>query len=759
MTHVSRQLTQLILWLELASTANLVALGAAVGQPPVTTATVVGLFTLKPDDDVWPVRSASYSAFVGNSLLDVLIDNSREATEFSQLPPLPTQPAIPRPLTAPTPPDVPFLFPPTLVQDERVNPLITTFILNNFPISHLTRWELGSAYSFANDLQKNPDFNVIVRTRGSIQQNLSRDNVFSSEQWGEYVHLQTVRTFHQVTVTNKDPQTIQGLLIQQSFTGDCSALGIVPPNPNYQCTLTPALVVDRNSIDPQFQVPTRISQPGRLGDLVSPESLAILAQPGFQNIVANGQVVGLDLFFPNIGGIPGNSDTNLSTVTRLEEIYNTPALGYYRVRQILRSNHEEAVLGRTIRGTNWILNDPYVLENTAAQLATEFLPDANPKLAGSDRPANTNVSRNLFQAANNTRIPDDSITSYHAGIGYAKSPQPSVPIPAAHFNSLWVGLSAVTDYDLSNSVLGFELTSPLVPTVSAGAEGGVNQNVAFVSAVNNQVFSTQNLADFYVQLYLTFFQQNAFLVSVSQLTETTHYFPHISFTGNITDTNQILRYYTGVIASNNIETVKAYLGADTTFTWEGWTLSAGAIGYVHPDRDYYSRLSAGLSKQLRLNAFSNITLFSGMYYALDQPQNIGIFEVDSLVNFVNAGMRLNVFNGSLGATYTAGNLLPNSISNTLRFDVVIPLGDYLALSGYYSPLNDNASRSLYGAELRMKLGNGYNSPSLVANWSNVDYNYGDDPFGVPLRTQDNLFTILFRIGEPAAPFRPRSVLQ
>lgn len=104
---------------------------------------------------------------------------------------------------------------------------------------------------------------------------------------------------------------------------------------------------------------------------------------------------------------------------REEEIGYTIAATLSRVRQVVKANDTEAVLGRTIRGFTLFFDDENSEVNTAIQAGAQFLPDVIPDLKGSENPANTTINRNLFLAANNTRLPRSSFTIYSAGIGRA----------------------------------------------------------------------------------------------------------------------------------------------------------------------------------------------------------------------------------------------------------------------------------------------------------------------------------------------------
>ncbi|MEH1789140.1 MAG: hypothetical protein V7L23_27065 [Nostoc sp.] len=650
-------------------------------------------------------------------------------------------------ITLPTDPN--YKIPPRIAPKERINPFTTTLPLNGIPISHLTNWEIFGGSSFGDDRNVTFDVNGIFKLNSQIQESLTRNNIYTVDQKGTYLQLQTVRQSREVTVMRKEPQTLFGTQIQMSLTASCIFPGT---SANQQCTYTPGLVTDRNSIDPNFFVPTHIFQTANVGDVVTPASLAAMSLPGFQ-MGANGQRVGVDFYFPNAGALPGNSQGNTPFYTREESTENTPTTFYSTVRQVVRANDTKAVIGRTIRGYGLILNDDNTLLNSALQLGNFLLPDANPQLQGGANPVNPNINKNLFLAANNTRLPVNSFTFYQAGIGEARSPAANITslnqIPSASFNSIWFGISPVVLHSIE-PVVRYEPTGPINILAQAGAEGGVNSNVAVASIVNGAVYSPATLQNFYAQIYLEDFQQNVNFANGSKLTEKTVYYPHISFSGNITGTADVLRYYAGVISG---DTIKAYLGTDFTHsTSNGWTYSAGGIGYVNPDYDYYSQLTGSIIKKIPLSRTSNLVFSTGLNYALDQQTTIG--QTLSIVpgSSLTLGARTNIGPISFGLVNYFGDVLPNSIGNTFLVDFDIKFSNNLRFSAYYTPINENTSRSRYGSTVQWKLGRDYNSPTLNLSWTNNEYNYGTDSAGNNFNITDNVFTVLFKVGSPRNPF-------
>ncbi|NJL09893.1 MAG: hypothetical protein HC908_06025 [Calothrix sp. SM1_7_51] len=62
----------------------------------------------------------------------------------------------------------------------------------------------------------------------------------------------------------------------------------------------------------------------------------------------------------------------------------------------MKINDREAVIGRTVRGFGLVLDDKNTLLNTALQLGSLILPDADPEIKGGTNPPNRNINRNLF---------------------------------------------------------------------------------------------------------------------------------------------------------------------------------------------------------------------------------------------------------------------------------------------------------------------------------------------------------------------------
>ncbi len=646
-----------------------------------------------------------------------------------------------------------YIIAPRIASPEKISPFTTTLSLNNVPISHLTDWELYSGTNFGDNINTSISGGGIFKLNGQIIESLTKNNVYTVDQQASYLQLQTIRESRKVEVTRNEPQTLMGMQMQMSLTASC----LISDNSTQiyddtQCTYTPGIVTDRNSLDPDFLTPTRIVQTANMGDVVTPESQTVMKLPGFQT-GANGQQVGLDLYFPNTGAIPGNSQGNEFFYERKENIEDTQLGLYSQVRQIVKANHNKAVIGRTIRGFGLIVDNDNLLLNSAIQLGNFILPDVNPRLDGGDKKVNVNINKNLFLAANNVRIPSSSYTLYQAGIGYADSLKVGIKhhsqIPKANFNSLWIGLSPIIERRIER-ISRYQPTSEQRILSEGGGEGGAESNISMLSVVNGENFSSNELEDFYAQMYLTNYSQDVNFVNGSRYIEDIKYYPHISFTGNITGSLDSLKYYTGVITG---ETIKAYVGADyTRITSGGLNFSTGAIGYINPDRDYYSQLFSNISQTIRLGKKANFVLSSGFNYALDRENRIGTIESEAPASFVTLGAKANFGAVSLGLVNYFDSILPSSLENTLLLDLAINFSQNFRLTGYYTPINETSSRSRYGATAKLRLGNKYNSPTLSVSWTNNDYDLGQDSNGNIITFTDNIFKVLLRFGAPGNPF-------
>jgi hypothetical protein len=633
------------------------------------------------------------------------------------------------------------------------NPNTTQIIINDILTSHHSNYEvnLGSDFGDRRNVTVGGGFTKLFKPQ--ISESVSRDRIYRVEYNNIYSQIRSSRQVREVTTSITEPQTLTGQRQQISFMGNCLNAA-TNESAKQLCTFTPGLITDKDSIDPKTLMPTRFINTSNFGDVVSPESLEEVKQPNFQSGV-NGQLFGFDFYFPRVGSTPGNAQSNISQVERNENITNTPSITVGRVRQVVATNGEEAALARTIRGFTYVLNDRNSLVTAGLQGATELLPNAEPSMSPGQSGRSTAINPALFLAANNTRIPDNSYTAYSVGWGSARTLRPNMVSPPANYNSLWIGLSPVTEHNV-NSDVSYQTTGPQSMETFAGGEGGPENGLKVTSLLNGQSFATSAIPNAYSQVYLSIYKQDANRITTTRFREQTDYCPHISFTGNITTNDSVLRYYTGAIfntgfASEKNNDIKAYVGMDyNKLNPQGFSYGISAIGYTNPDADYYNQVSAGAAQQINLGppeARRNLFLSAKVNYAMDEGTTIN--------SYVNVGAALTLGSVSLETTYFIPTDLPNSVKNMLLTTASWQVTHGISLTGYYTPINENSTRSQIGFNTSINLGNEYNSPTLILSWSNNQIDFGLDPFGSPLGLTDNIFGIFVRFGEPLAPFASR----
>lgn len=633
--------------------------------------------------------------------------------------------------------------PPHPLAPENLSPSGTQFQLNRQSLNHLSNVEIQTGYQSSNDINSASHLQGTVSLESRLQRSVTADRKITVEHKGTYFQSETITQSREVAVARRLPQTLSGFGIQLSMTGTCLFQNTTVQE---RCSYLPSLsTVDSENISDLTEA-GRLQIDGEVGEVVTPESLSAIARPGFQR-GENGQAVGIDISFPNTGTSPGNQFSNNTTVDRRETSEIAPTFTLARRRQIVQMNDREAALGVTVRGNTWIVGDDNSLLNGLVQAGAALLPDATPRLAGSQNPANAQVNRNLFLAANNIRLPRDSFTLYHGGLGKATSIEAGMrpqDMPPARFSGVWLGLSPVKDYDIINRATSATLGPTRVTrTVGAEGKGGEGANLRLDAFVNGRDFTTENLQDTYIQIYQSIYETDAESINLENYTEKTTYYPHLSFTGNRTSFDNVFNYYAGVIVEDDLN---AYAGVDyTAFSTNGLTYNAGGVVYTQPDRDYYSQIKGSISKRFQLSRRATISLASGFNWALDRSDQIGDVEVNSRssVVYMKAIAQLGKF--SLEASGNVGGILPNSARDSVRIQAAVALNKAIALSGFITPLSKSSSYARYGASLSWQVAASSNSPTLNAGWTNNRYGFGTDSFDNDVFTDENLFVLSLQL--------------
>jgi hypothetical protein len=632
-----------------------------------------------------------------------------------------------------------------IVPNTRVQPTTTGWIFNGTSVNHLSRSGFAVGAESGSNLNPSQSLNGTMNFGGQTIESKDPQGIYTLDYQGIFGQIQTLRQSRQVTTDIIQPSTMTGFRERLTLTGTCT----LPGTPaNSICSYLPGLVTDRTSIDANQQ-PTRIDQPSQFGDVVTPASLAAIQQPGFA-AGANGQILGTDLYFPNAGIQAGNSQSTTTIASRREEIQQTPAIALGRIHQTIVVNDRQAAIGRTIRGNALILGDRHLAISTGLQLATETLPEAIPRLPAATTDRSPTINRNLFKAPDLARIPDRSLVLYLYGIATAPHSTPKVAkltdIPAATYQGWWIGLSPVITRTQENRST-VALTGPQTIVNEVGQEGGIGDNVNIQSQVNGVNFDARLLQNVYQQAYVTVYRQDVTLFSNSKLTETTHYYPHVSYTGNITNSDAVFRYYTGAVIQTEsglkIDRVKAYLGLDySQVTERGLTYGLGGMFYTSPDPEYHSYAIGSISQKLTLSPTSNAIIAANVNYVADGQVRIDRTLFQSANSSLSLGASVNLDRVTLGISQAFASGLPNSIQNTLYTSLSLRLTDNFSLSGYWTPVNENLVRSPYGASATLRLGN---NSSLNLGWSQNTTVFGRDSLDRSIEQHDRVYTLLFRL--------------
>ncbi len=619
-------------------------------------------------------------------------------------------------------------------------PLVTTIPFNNELLDYGSRSQIIAGVSFGDDRSTNLRYSGLAHFNQNVASETGPDNRTTLTQRQSVLFARDTLQERRLAISFGEPVRILGQDIQLSLTGSC-----LDPSVDEICTYTPGLATDNASIDAATQLPTRFEQTSNFGDVVAPETLAAMQAPGFQQ-GTEAQRIGIDLQFPQVAILPGNSRSNMTEVIRDEQFTTTPAVGYATVSQIVQANATEAALARNIRGPAVVFDSDQPITNIVLAALALTLPEIRASVPSTDAPANQNVNLNLFNAANNTRLPTDSFTLYQAGVGYADTPveplESSHDRPRANFNAVWLGLSPVTERSYEE---GFAFT-PLgerVQTLAAGGEGGGGDIPDLTSLVGGTTFNVDTVDNVYVQNYINLYEQDALNLVTFEQRDQIRYYPHLSFSGNITGAYDTFRYYLGTIAG---EQIQAYGGLDYQGRTDGnWYYRAGAIGFINPNYDRYSNLSGGIAKRFDFNENHNLTLGGSFNWALDQDTSLGDIEQTGEGSDVTLQARMNLGQVSVGATQVLGGILPHSQATRTVFDTSVRLGEDVTLSGFWAPFDDAVSAPVFGllADIRFRLGEV--EPGLIVSWQNTRYEYGQDPFGNDLTTTGDLFEVLLRM--------------
>jgi hypothetical protein len=653
--------------------------------------------------------------------------------------------------------DPEYLIRPRARDPKTVKPITTGIIIDGNVFTHRSQFEVSTGIDTGDKRSTDLSWNARWLQDVTLQESTSKDRVYRREYQSTYGRFGSVRQRREVVTNVVAPETAIGFRQQISLIADCLPSTPLGADGKPQiCTYVPGISTER-TIDPRKLIPRGTTTTSSFQDIVSPASAEAMKQPGFQ-AGANGEEFAVNFYVPLSGTRAGNTQSNISQIDRREIITNSTAINVGKMRQVILSNGNENALGRTVRGFTYVGGDPNFSLNSAVMLATIALPDAEPSLPpGIDIKPAFNTA--LFEAADNARLPANSFTAYSVGWGRSQVPKKADALPTANYHGVWIGLSPVIHRSI-NSDKYYETTGPEIITSEQGTEGGLGSPINVDVTIDGQKFTNAGLANAYAQTYLTLYERDVNAFSTSIIREKTSYSPHISLTGNITTADSVLRYYTGSMFVAGIDkqspSVQAYLGGDFSKTEpSGLSYKVGAIGYINPTPEDYSQMNANISQKIKIgnNPQNFLILSSGALYALDGDTFVNGSLFRSGSSYVNVSANARFGNIAFGTTYFIPTGLPNEVESLLSTSISWRVTSNLILSGYYTPINNNISKSTMGASTSWRMGNDPNSPTLSLSWNRneIDFSRGSS---TPINNySDNVFGIYFRFGAPGNPFQ------
>ncbi len=640
-----------------------------------------------------------------------------------------------------------YLIAPRVLNPRDVDPFSTQFILNGNKVSHFSTSVVTAGFESGSFRDNDLSFDIYKLIGAKNVQSVTTDRVVRVNSQFEIAGARSVVQNHDISISTAYPQTLLGFREQIGLIGNCL------DGSGRTCTYLPGVKIDNSVIDPQKLQPTGVNITSQFGDVLSPADVAAIQQPGFQG-GANGASYGIDLYLPAVGVVSPPADSPPPTLTgsRQEKIETGVAIYDARLTQNFATNGKESSLGRTIRSLNYVNGDRHQLVNLAVNAIGQVLPDLQPSPISPGEPgARIVVNPNLYRAANAVRIPDQSLTVYQGGTGYAPSlgSNPRIP-PGATHRALWVGLSPVVQRSVGQDYYYVTLCDPTIVS-SSGGEGG---NVPVSVNLNGVEFNSESLVNAYGEGYVTVYNQKVNRVDVSTIYQRTGYYPHISFTGTNLTENTLWRYFTGAIfnfgwqSSQTTQDIKAYVGTDYSIVNpRGVSFSIGGLGYVNPDPEHYSQLFANANHSIQLGANPRHHLVLGVNanYTADGSITLQSVPISSTQSSVNASLGLNLGDISIGGTQFFGNLLPGSVDDKTVFNLGWKVSNQLKLAAFVNVSDRNISTNPIGANL--SLGLDPNSNSLLSlSWNAAEIDFRRTLGSTANIYRDNTVSVSLRYG-------------
>jgi hypothetical protein len=663
--------------------------------------------------------------------------NNTPAVPSTNTPTSPTNPAAKK--------DPRFILEPRVLDPRVVDPFSTQFIINGNRISHFTNTAVVTGFETGNFRNTDLSFNVYKLIGAKNVQSVTTDRVVRVTTDMESTGISTVAQNQDIAVSVAKDQTLLGVRQQISLIGNCL------DGSGGECTYIPGIKIGESELDPKKLQPREVAITSQFGDRVSAASSAAIREPGFQG-GANGQNFGIDLTIPAIGLVnpPADSPPPVLTGERQEKFRTGLAVNYTRMQQNFATNGKESTLERTVRSLNYINDDRNQLVNALTNAIGQVLPSFSRSIAPGEPGARIVVNPNLYQVASAIRLPNNSLTVYQAGTGYAASfgKDPKVP-PGASHQALWVGMSPVVEREFVRDYRYITLREPRIVT-SGGGEGG---NVPIAVTLNNFGFNSGGLQNAYGQGYVTVLNRDVSRVDTDTIRQRTDYYPHISFTGANLNENSLWRYYTGAIVNAGFQpkttsNLKAYIGTDYAIVNpRGLSLNFAGIGYLNPDPEYSSQLSASGTQSIQLgsNPRNSLVLGFNTSYIVDGSITLQSLPIRSAQSYVNAGIALNFGDLSVGGTQFFGNILPESVENKTVFNIGWKVTNKLKVGGFVSVFDRNISTNPFGANLSYDLDANSDS-AIYLGWNAAEIDFRRTLGSTANVYKDNTVSVSIRYG-------------
>ncbi|ABA81538.1 hypothetical protein GQF56_21515 [Rhodobacter sphaeroides] len=638
----------------------------------------------------------------------------------------------------------------------RVVPLTGRFVLND----EYFDYGQGPKFSALSLAGSSREWDLEISGTHPIHQSVHEtvsEQLYLREQEGWYFQLRNVDRRRTTKVTRREAVDIYGFQLDLTVTGGC----FFPESaPGTYCTYTPSVAVDPDSINPDTLIPGAFIFGEDTGAVISQETHEALKAEGFQRGLDGGdETVGVSLSVPNSGYEASESRSNLNSVERYESVDKRIMGGLYKFRQVLSSNSTMASLARTTRGLVFLDANEWTDKAAATQLLAWLLPSARAPLQATDRNARLSIGNNLFLAANNTRLPADSFTAYHAGVGYVDHPKKRVrsaaDTPRSVFNSFWMGFSPVRDITTGSSSR-LQVTGPresLLENGYAFSQGGIDTALAsetaiyVVDQISEQIAQIElaNIDDLFIQSGLDLTRQDAMAIYTTTEESRYKYVPHLAFSGNVTSGTSVSRYYAGAILGDE---TNAYVGFDHSYTGlNGFSFYLLGEHYTHPDRDYFSKVEARISKAVQLRNGAKLSFGVSAAEELDrapaQQESVTLNDNDRTLDVAMS------YRTPKGLTYSLSHRLvqaedgDDAESTSVGFSY--RASDDWSFTAQITPTSTEDAYIAARAGFSWRQSGRPGSPVLGVQWASIRYDYGEDQFGNDLRDREDTLLVSYKM--------------